>query len=263
MDRRTLTITTAVAPDHAPGSTHDEGTDRELVCHVRGLEMASDDARAVATAAPGDAETLIEGIRAPRLIGERRFDYLSGAISATQLEDEAAVPKGFSFFAWLRPETGTVWTKLEDIADAPAQDDLMLIVDDGDRPVLHACIDGHYATASALQPLPRDRWSHLAATFDPKTGLRVYVDGEVVMVTGLAQTCAAWTPFARQSWDLRAHVAGQIGDLRIEDSCLTPNEVRRHMLDGAPAHADVRPISRSANAGTRDACRLPDVARAS
>ena len=263
MERRILTISTAAAPDHDAGSTHDDGADRALVCRVRGLEMASDDARAVGPTPPGDAETLIEGIRAPRLLGERRFDYLSGAISAAQLADEAAVPRGFSFVAWLRPEAGTVWTKLEDIADAPAQDDLMLIVDDGDRPVLHACIDGHYATASALAPLPRDRWSHLAATFDPKTGLRVHVDGELVMVTGLAQACAAWTPFARQSWDLRAHVAGRVGDLRIEDSCLTPTEVRRHMLDGAPGYTDSRTAQRFASATARDSLAVPDVARAS
>ena len=55
----------------------------------------------------------------------------------------------------------------------------------------------------------------------------------------------------------------RIGDLRIEDSCLTPTEVRRHLLDGAPGHTDSLTTQRFASATARDTLAVPDVARAS
>ena len=117
---------------------------QERLYRVRGLEMASDDAAVTEAPADAEAETLIEGIAAPRLLGERRFDYLAGALTAAQLAQELEAPAGFTFMLWLRPERGALWTRIEDLAAAPSQDDLMLIVDDAtdNRPGFHACIGG-------------------------------------------------------------------------------------------------------------------------
>ena len=242
MDMRTLKITTAASPSNpffARARAHAEdacvtAATRAHRYSVRGLEMSSDDAWIYAPDADTSDETLIEGITAPTLLGERRFDYLAGPVIDERPVPDPSIDNGYTLGAWVRRGSGELRTRFEDLRAAPSRDDLMLIVGEetDHRPVVRASIGGHYVCAAVEQPLPRDRWSHVAVTFESRAGLKVHVDGELALTVSLGRAWRTWQPFDRECWDLRGQVDGEVGELWIEDACLTPSAIRTRIRRG-------------------------------
>ena len=112
--------------------------------------------------------------------------------------------------------------------------------------------DGTIQQTSGTRPVPVDRWSDVALTYDGAT-LRLYVNGRQVSTratTGTIQTPPnpLWIGGNRPYGE---HFRGLIDEVRVYDRALTENEIRRDMATPvAPAPGLVAGYSFDAGSGT-------------
>jgi hypothetical protein len=91
-------------------------------------------------------------------------------------------------------------------------------------------LDGTILQTSGTSPIPADRWSDVAVTYDGAT-LRLYVNGRQVSsraATGIIQTPTnpLWIGGNRPYGE---HFQGLIDEVRVYDRALSQNEIRRDM----------------------------------
>ncbi len=90
-----------------------------------------------------------------------------------------SLSKGFSLEAWVAPqEYSQNQSAIVDCSQG-RETGFFLGIDKAGRLLVQANIGGKWSVCRSSDPLPLLRWSHVAATFDPATGLSVYVDGKV------------------------------------------------------------------------------------
>ena len=111
------------------------------------------------------------------------------------------------------------------------------------------------------QPLPRDKWSHVVATYDGSrkaAGVAIYFNGKkqevVAEVDQLTGTFATQQPFriGRRSTDTPLHAA--LADVRLYHHALTAGEVDKVLHGFAASRAarhEARPIGRGAATAVR------------
>ncbi|MDP3849263.1 MAG: LamG-like jellyroll fold domain-containing protein [Luteolibacter sp.] len=100
-------------------------------------------------------------------------------------------------------------------------------------------VDGKWHEATSTAKLPLMQWSHLAATFDPATGITLYLDGKNVGQLALTGTFTPaetdlWIarnrkkePCAFEAKNIPVHCSldGILDELTFHDSCLSPAEI--------------------------------------
>jgi len=170
-------------------------------------------------------------IELPRPADERVPDDERGIDLGRSVDFERDRPFTVSF--WLRPRGhGAVYSRMED-DDRYRGTDLVLLEDL--RPAVHLI---HAWTADAIKvigvaPLERDRWQHVAVTYDGSSkaaGVRLLVDGAPraleVEVDRLTGTLHADAPL-RIGWRRYAgSLAGALHDFRVDSAALSVDEVQ-------------------------------------
>ena len=142
----------------------------------------------------------------------------------------------FSFAAWIRitgDKNGSVFSRMSDKEGAHRGWDLWM---EGGKPVFHlvSAWPNDALKVIGKKQLPKDRWTHVAVTYDGTSkvkGVKIYVDGETTGVDkdkeSLKKSIRTSSPFKigqRDSGTPLENVGVQ--DLRIYERVLTPDEVR-------------------------------------
>lgn len=86
-------------------------------------------------------------------------------------------------------------------------------------------VDGEYLDAFAPNVLTQGVFSHVAATYHPEGGVRLYVDGELVATGAAADGTVASTDHVGLS-GAQAGVEGIVDEATVYDRDLTPEEIR-------------------------------------
>jgi len=121
--------------------------------------------------------------------------YFNGQDEYITLDPSVLDGEGFTFAAWLNPESWKVWARVLDIGNQ--KEDLWIGMDWATR-MLRMDVIGAKGAVSVLSPLPVvGEWTHLAATIDGGVA-KLYINGK------LAQRI----PCREKPADLAANVQG-------------------------------------------------------
>ena len=218
----------------------------------------------VALDSAGGIEDPIGGFveRLPGVSGRAlRFDGATTHVrrAAPQAPDLGAV---FTVEAWVALQAYPWnWTALveeagAELADHPGEFDprFSLGLDDHGRPGLMVAVEGGLRECVSMVSLPHLEWAHVAGTFHPDEGLRVFVDGE--RVCSLSEGGAITPPTGGDLLLGRSHqqrgptgserepsartpspmvLYGALDDVKIHARALSPEEVAAHAAVAKPA----------------------------
>lgn len=102
--------------------------------------------------------------------------YFNGNDEYITLDPSVLDGEGFTFCAWLNPESWKVWARVLDIGNQ--KEDLWIGMDWQTR-MLRMDVLGAKGSVSVLSPLPPvSEWTHLAATIDGGTA-KLYINGQL------------------------------------------------------------------------------------
>jgi len=120
------------------------------------------------------------------------------------------------------------------------------------RPRLWVQINGVWQFAEAALPVPFERWTHLAGTYDGQA-IRLYVDGVLTAVTtaaGNLTQCTQKTALgSRASFD-QHFFPGRLDEVTIFDRALSPAEVQALALAGSSGMCVTAPPASGSPSGT-------------
>ena len=91
-----------------------------------------------------------------------------------------AFGQGWAIEAWIAPqEYSWARTGLVDL-DQDGKAGFCFSINYLGQIGLHASVDGQWQGCESQEPVPLLKWSHVAGTFDPEAGFRVYINGQLV-----------------------------------------------------------------------------------
>ena len=178
-----------------------------------------------------------------------KFNGLSSSV--TRAADRAPrLRKAFSIEAWAKlrgPPEG--WCPIVNQHQYPLG--YFFGLDGAGELGLHLAVGGRWlACTSSVRLLP-NRWTHVAATFDERSGIAVYVNGSE---TGRLEVEGETVPAEEVDLLLGRHnhlpwsFNGALDEVRIFDRALEPEEIRRHY---AAEKAEMGPLQRIVLKGVR------------
>ncbi len=139
----------------------------------------------------------------------------------------------FSFAAWINVQGSRQGTILSRMTEDPLSEGYSFAMHDGkvQLNLIKRWLDDALRVET-LQPLPAEGWHHVAATYDGSRvapGVRLYVDGQPcetkVILDELNQTFQSKEPLRIGTGGPSGKFAGAIGEVRVYESCLSPDEV--------------------------------------
>ncbi len=102
--------------------------------------------------------------------------YFNGNDEYITLDPSVLDGEGFTFAAWLNPESWRVWSRVLDIGNQ--KEDLWIGMDWATK-MLRMDVLGAKGSVSVLSPLPAiGEWTHLTATIDGSTA-KLYINGKL------------------------------------------------------------------------------------
>jgi arabinan endo-1,5-alpha-L-arabinosidase len=102
--------------------------------------------------------------------------YFNGSDEYITLDPSVLDGEGFTFCAWLNPESWKAWARVLDIGNQ--KEDLWIGMDWGTK-LLRMDVIGAKGSVSVLSPLPVvGEWTHLAATIDGSVA-KLYINGKL------------------------------------------------------------------------------------
>lgn len=111
--------------------------------------------------------------------GGLKFDGFTSRLSRPA-KDLPKFGPALTVEAWVAPqEYSWAWTGIVD-HDQDARAGFFLGINHLGQVGFYASVDGKWLGCDSKQPLALLKWSHIAGTFDPATGFRLYVNGQPV-----------------------------------------------------------------------------------
>lgn len=151
------------------------------------------------------------------------------------------ITQALTLEAWIQPSPATpgqrgIVAKYAGPSEQRAYD--LLLERDGRRAQFVISADGTFSTAAVLtgkEPISTEKWSHVAATFEPAQRMRIYVNGrlDAELVDGVPDEIAAnaaplWIGCQFSPGDETSHFRGRIADVAVYDRALSADEIRQH-----------------------------------
>jgi hypothetical protein len=234
-------------------SAADWNVSHDLVTHI-----ACDEEKATSVpqpAASSDAKPSVTALRG--VDGEIAFR--PGPVGAAlSLSGQNAIDCGdvadfgyfdrFTIACWVMPAgDGVIWSRMKDEPDG-AGFNLQLVEGRAQLNLVMRWLDDSLRVES-IASLPRDRWTHVAVTYDGTrlaSGVRVYFDGqpqELRIITDLLyQSFAAKEPFRLGAGGPAGRLRGAIDELRVYRACLPADEVALIATPATPAKILATPV---------------------
>lgn len=125
-----------------------------------------------------------------------RFDGFTTTV-ILKPERPPSLERGFGVAAWIAPQEYS-WNRTAIVSQgADRESGFFFSMDDAGRIGVSAASGKSWITATSTLRVPLLRWTHVAASFDPVSGLRVYIDGRE------AAAAASTGPFVPSTDDIR------------------------------------------------------------
>jgi hypothetical protein len=175
--------------------------------------------------------------------GGLKFNGLSSSVTRAAY-NAPRLRKAFSIEAWAKlrgPPEG--WCPIVNQHQYPLG--YFFGLDGAGELGLHLAVGGRWRACTSNVRLPPNRWTHVAATFDEKGGIAVYVNGSE---TGRLAVEGETVPAEDVDLLVGGHnhlpwsFNGVLDEVRIFDRALEPEEVRRHYADDKAEMGPLRKI---------------------
>ena len=158
--------------------------------------------------------------------------------------------------AWIAPqEYSWAWTGIVD-HDQNAQAGFFLGINHLGQVGFYAAVDGKWLGCDSKEPLPLLKWAHVAGTFDPATGFRLYVNGQPVganeakgnftpavgldLLIGMSHRKQYPTLTEREpskKFVSNMNFDGLIDEVRISNRALTADEIQTSFTENLPTNS--------------------------
>ena len=136
--------------------------------------------------------------------------------------------------AWIKPSQFTSGNanNINTIAGIEGNGTALLRIGDGslaqDKPQFVLEVGGSVVELDATTGLQADEWQHVAATYDGST-MRLYIDGRLDNTTSVSGTITANDVFRIGRSGGGRHFFGKMDQVRVWDTALTADQLRRRM----------------------------------
>lgn len=184
-----------------------------------------------------------------------RFDGFTSRL-VRKASEAPAVAKAFTIEAWVAPqEYSWNWTGIVD-QDQDGRGGYSLGINHLGQIGLYASVGDQWVGCLSREPLPLLKWSHVAGTFDPAFGFRLFINGQPAGRKGVrgalvpAQNTDLWIGMShRQQWPALTERApsrkflsnmvfdGLVDEVRIFDRALSPDEIQASFTANRPKEA--------------------------
>jgi hypothetical protein len=167
------------------------------------------------------------------------FDRFCNANSSLALNGGwAQIPSGiyfdspeFTISVWVYPQQIGVWSRVIDMGNGINTDSIFISFDSGSSngiPMFSLSKPGLYR-AKSIKPLAKNKWQHLASTFDGEQ-MRFYIDG-ILSANLTDKNITTWSNYrtsnfiGKSNWPWDGYSMSYVDELRFYNKCLTQEEI--------------------------------------
>jgi len=186
--------------------------------------------------------------------GGLKFDGFTSRVSRPASELPKFGP-ALTVEAWVAPqEYSWGWTGIVD-HDQDTRAGFFLGINHLGRAGFYAAVDGKWLGCDSQEPLELLKWSHVAGSFDPATGFRLYVNGQLVGTNNakgnftpaegldllIGMSHRKQYPALTEREPSKKFLANMVFDGLIDEVCinnraLTSDEIKTSFTENAPTH---------------------------
>ncbi len=173
--------------------------------------------------------------------------------SSSQYVNLPDVPMGgdMAFAVWINPRSFAQWSRVFDIGNGAAQNNLVMTMNSDGTVRFHAyngsTVVGDFNSGA---PITLNSWTHVAVSVDTSNVATMYINGvaagSVTLSSAIPSLTRVNTWLGRSNWSADPYFDGEISDLRVYDIARTAAEI----------NADMQGVSTASNPNLRLAYAL-------